>query len=152
MSGAQTEKARRPNWVLVRRTTADQAADQGCSGAGTRRDGSPLFRQGDASPIPPLFGLKFAQKLVHCCNWLLTETQCKIISVQQNYISICYRHSNTSSCIAGQDQRSAVAIFLTCMSVGYVYVGLNCLKFFCLSLVSGVPHCFFMTTPCCWWP
>ena len=31
--------------------------------------------------------------------------------------SICYRHSNTSSCIAGQDQRSAVAIFLTCMSV-----------------------------------
>jgi len=22
------------------------------------------------------------QKLVHCCNWLLTETQCKIISVQ----------------------------------------------------------------------
>jgi len=32
-------------------------------------------------------------------------------------ISICYRHSNTSSCIAGQDQGSAVAIFLTCMSV-----------------------------------
>ena len=28
-----------------------------------------------------------------------------------------YRHSNTSSCIAGQDERSAVAIFLTCMSV-----------------------------------
>jgi len=22
------------------------------------------------------------QKLVHCCNWLLTETQCKIILVQ----------------------------------------------------------------------
>ena len=32
-------------------------------------------------------------------------------------ISICYRHSNTSSCVAGQDQRSAVAIILTCMSV-----------------------------------
>jgi len=41
-----------------------------------------FFRQGDASPTPPLFGLKFVQKLVHCCNWLLTETQCKIISVQ----------------------------------------------------------------------
>jgi len=24
------------------------------------------------------------QKLVHCCNWLLIETQCKIISEQQN--------------------------------------------------------------------
>ena len=37
---------------------------------------------------PPVFfdffGLKFVQKLVHCCNWLLTETQCKIISVYQN--------------------------------------------------------------------
>jgi len=57
---------------------------QGCSGAGTRGDGvPPLFRQGDASPTPALFGLKFVQKLVHCCNWLLTKTQCKIISVQQ---------------------------------------------------------------------
>jgi len=38
---------------------------------------------GDASPTPPhFFGLKFVQKLVHCCNQLLTETQCKIISVQ----------------------------------------------------------------------
>jgi len=33
---------------------------------------------------PHFLGLKFMQKLVHCCNWLLTETQCKIISVQQN--------------------------------------------------------------------
>ena len=33
---------------------------------------------------PHFFGLKFVQKLVHCRNWLLTETQCKIISVQQN--------------------------------------------------------------------
>jgi len=30
---------------------------------------------------------------------------------------MCYRHSNTSSCIAGQDHRSAVVIFLTCMCV-----------------------------------
>jgi len=45
---------------------------QGCSWAGTLVDGVPHF-----------FGLKFVQKLVHCCNWLLTETQCKIISVQQ---------------------------------------------------------------------
>jgi len=50
--------------------------------AGGRRP--PLFRQaGDASPNPRhFFGLKFVQKLVHCCNWLFTETQCKIISVQ----------------------------------------------------------------------
>ena len=27
-----------------------------------------------------------------------------------------------------------------------MYVGLNCLKIFCLSLVSGVPHFFFRTT------
>jgi len=55
---------------------------QGCSGAGTA---SPhFFDREDASPTPPLFGLKFVQKLVHCCNWLLTEPQCKIISVQQH--------------------------------------------------------------------
>jgi len=41
-------------------------------------------RGGTASPLPHFFGLKFVQKLVHCCNWLLTETQCKMISVQQN--------------------------------------------------------------------
>ena len=70
------------------------AYSQGCSGAGTV---SPLFfDSGDASPTPPLFGLKFVQKLVHCCNWLLTETQCKN---------------------------------------------------FCLSVVLGVPHFFFRTTP-----
>jgi len=28
-----------------------------------------------------------------------------------------------------------------------VYVGLNCLENLCLSLVSGVPHFFFRTTP-----
>jgi len=44
-----------------------------------------FFRQGGRVPHSPhFFGLKFVQKLVHCCNWLLTETQCKIISVQQN--------------------------------------------------------------------
>ena len=37
-------------------------------------------RGGDV--VPHFFVLKFLQKLVHCCNWLLTETQCKIISVQ----------------------------------------------------------------------
>ena len=35
-------------------------------------------------PLPHFFGLKFVQKLVYCCNRLLTETQCKIISVQQD--------------------------------------------------------------------
>ena len=55
-------------------------------GRGGRRP--PLFstgpHRGTRPPLLPLFGLKFVQKLVHCCNWLLTETQCKIISVQQN--------------------------------------------------------------------
>jgi len=45
----------------------------------------PLFSTGGTRPpLPHFFRLKFVQKLVHCCNWLLTETQCKIISVQQN--------------------------------------------------------------------
>jgi len=40
-------------------------------------------RGGDGvSPTPPLFRLKFMQTFVHCCNWLLTERQCKIMSVQ----------------------------------------------------------------------
>ena len=54
------------------------------SGARTREHGAPhFFRQGDASPTPPCFRTEIrAKKLVHCCNWLLTETQCKIISVQ----------------------------------------------------------------------
>jgi len=30
-------------------------------------------------------GQGLRSKLVHCCSWLLTESQCKIISVQQNY-------------------------------------------------------------------
>ena len=109
----------------------------------TGGDGVPhFFRQGGR--VPHFFRLKFVQKLVQCCNWLLTETQCKIISVKQNLISICYRHSNTSSCIAGQDQRSAVAIFLTCTSVRVCRPKL--FKNLRLSLVSGVPH-FFTTTP-----
>jgi len=59
--------------------------EQGCSGAGTRGGRPHFFRQGRRAPHSPhFFGLKFVQKLVHCCNWLLTETQCKIISVQQN--------------------------------------------------------------------
>ena len=50
---------------------------QGCSGAGTR---PPTFcDREDASPTPPhFFGLKFVQKLVHYCNWLLTETRAHI--------------------------------------------------------------------------
>jgi len=53
---------------------------------GRRRVGtaSPtFFDRGEASPtLPHFFGLKFVQKLVHCCDWSLTETQCKIILVQ----------------------------------------------------------------------
>ena len=59
---------------------------QGCSGAVTRGGRRPsfFFYRGTRPPLPHFFGLKFVQKLVHFCNWLLTETQCKIISVQQN--------------------------------------------------------------------
>ena len=108
-------------------------------GRGGGRRPPTFFDRGMAVPHSRhFFGLKFVQKLVHCCNWLLTETQCKIISVQQIdlSVSICYRHSNTSSCIAGKDQRSAVAIFLTCMSVRVCRPKL--FKNLCLSLVSGV--------------
>ena len=46
----------------------------------------PLFSTGAGRVphTPHFFGLKFVQKLVHCCNWLLTETQCKTVLVQQN--------------------------------------------------------------------
>jgi len=49
-------------------------------------DGVPhFFRQGGRVPHSPhFFGLKFVQKLVHCCNWLLNKTRYKIISVQRN--------------------------------------------------------------------
>ena len=63
--------------------------EQGCSGAGTRGDGVPHF-----------FGLKFVQKLVlvHCCNWLFTETQCKIISVQHVCRPELFKKSLSKSC------------------------------------------------------
>jgi len=55
---------------------------RGVVGRGRRRYGVPPLLS-TRPPLPPTFsGLKFVQKLVHCCNWLLTETQCKIISVQ----------------------------------------------------------------------
>jgi len=80
-----------------------------------------FFRQGRRVPHSShFFGQKFAQKLVHCCNWLLTETQCKIL----------FQYSG---------------IFLTCMSVRVCRPKL--FKNLCLSLVSGVPHYFFRTTP-----
>ena len=34
-----------------------------------------FFVRGTRPPLPHFFGLKFLQKLVHCCNWLLTETR-----------------------------------------------------------------------------
>ena len=43
-----------------------------------------VAREGGGTASPHFFRLKFVQKFVHCCNSLLTETQCKIISVQQN--------------------------------------------------------------------
>ena len=57
-----------------------------CRCSGRERGGRrpPLFSTGGVPHSPHFFGLKFVQTLVHCCNWLVTETQCKIISVQQN--------------------------------------------------------------------
>ena len=50
-----------------------------------RGDGvPPLFSTGGTRPpLPHFFGLKFVQKLAHCCNWLLTETQCKNFSTTE---------------------------------------------------------------------
>ena len=53
-------------------------------------------RGGDG--VPHFFGLKFVQKLVHCCNWLLTETQCKIISVQHVCRPKSFKKSLSKSC------------------------------------------------------
>ena len=57
---------------------------RGVVGRGRGGQRPPIFPTGGTCPHSHFFGLKFVQKLVHCCNWLLTETQCKIISVQQN--------------------------------------------------------------------
>ena len=55
---------------------------RGVVGRGRKGRRPPTFRQGGTRPpLPHFFGLKFVQTLVHCCNWLLTETQCKIIFV-----------------------------------------------------------------------
>ena len=63
--------------------------DQGCSGAGTRGNGVPhFFRQGGRVPHSPTFLDWNSCKRVHCGNWLLTETQCWIISVQQKIIFV----------------------------------------------------------------
>jgi len=73
--------------ITTHEGTAPTPHRQGCTRAGTRGDGvPPFFRKGGGRPplLPHFFGLKFVQNLVHCCNCLLTETQCKIISVQQN--------------------------------------------------------------------
>jgi len=114
---------------------------------GRRRGGAAFphfFRQGDASPTPPLFWTKICVK-----DSPLLQLVTYWNAVYDNFstaelISICYRRSNTSSCIAGQDQRSAVAIFLMCMSVRVCRPKL--FKNLCLSLVLGVPHFFFSTT------
>jgi len=95
-----------------RRHRITHCMHQECSGAGSRGYGvPPLFSTGETRPpLPHFFGLKFVSKLVHCCNWLLTEAQCKIISVQR-----------------------------ACRP--------KLFKNLCLSLVSGVLHFFFRTTP-----
>jgi len=56
--------------------------NRGVVGRGRGGTASPsFFDRGTRPPLPHFFGLKFVQKLVHCCNWLLTEKLRKIISV-----------------------------------------------------------------------
>jgi len=63
------------------------SVSRGVVGQGRGGTASPhFFRQGGR--VPHFFGLKFVQKLVHCCNWLLNKMQCQIISVQQNCYSM----------------------------------------------------------------
>jgi len=74
-SGDNSESVFPPRYVFAR----------GVVGQGRGETASPtFFRQGGRVPHSPTFLTEIRQKLVHCCNWLLTETQCKIISVQQN--------------------------------------------------------------------
>ena len=107
---------------------AHAADDTPPRGAGTRGDGVPhFFDRRDASPTtpPPLFGLKFVQKLVHCCNWLLAETQCEIISVQQRSAT----DTQTRVAVSQDKTKDPLWQFFWRVWV-YVYVGLNCLKIF----------------------
>jgi len=74
-------------------------ACRGVVGPGTRETASPLFSTGERVPHSiQLFELKFVQKLVHCRNWLLTETQCKIISVQHVCRPKLFKKSLSKSC------------------------------------------------------
>ena len=137
-------------WLHDLHVSSQANVHQRCSGVGTRGDVvSPLFSTGGTRPpFSQLFGLKFMQNVVHRCNWLLTELQCKIIVSTAELISNCYRHSPTSSCIAWQDQRSAVAVFVMCMNVRVCRPKL--FKNLCLSVVSGVPHLLFRCCMCVW--
>jgi len=74
----------RPSNTSSRNVHCTHIQIRGVVGRGRGGTASPTFFDGGRVPHSPLFGLKFVQKLVHCRNWLLTETQCKIISVQQN--------------------------------------------------------------------
>jgi len=58
--------------------------DRGVVGRGRGGRRSPtFFDKGTRPQSPHFFGLKFVQKVVHCCNWLLTETQCKNFSTAE---------------------------------------------------------------------
>ena len=69
--------------IAERQLLSDQLAPlRGVVGGDAGGTASPHFCRRVLHSPPTFSGLKFVQKLVHCCNWLLTETQCKIISVQ----------------------------------------------------------------------
>jgi len=135
--------------------------DQGCSGAGTRRDGVPqFFRQGGRVPHSPHFFRHMNIIVSDTRSMLLVSHVSSLLFIKlhgpplnswkpttyaktwlRKHRSATDTQTNTSSCIAEQDQRSAVEIFLTCMSVRVCRPKL--FKNLCLSLVSGVPPLLF---------
>jgi len=126
--------------IIIHRVREKNVHLRGVVGRGRGRRRPPLFfDKGDASP-PPTFLNEIRTKVSPLLQLVTYWNAVKDNFSTAELISIFYRHSNTSSCIAEQDQRSAVAIFLTCMSVRVCRPKL--FKNLCLSLVSGVPHFF----------
>ena len=80
-----TEHTEEAQHARSRRRVRDSTRD--VVGRGRGETASPhFFDRGTRPLLPALLWTEIRGKLVHCCNWLLTETQCKIISVQQKLI------------------------------------------------------------------
>jgi len=132
----------------LRQQKTTSSFDQGCSGAG------------DATPTPLTFFRHMNIIVSDTRSMLLVSHVSSLLFIKlhgpplnswkpttyaktwlRKHRSATDTQTNTSSCIAEQDQRSAVEIFLTCMSVRVCRPKL--FKNLCLSLVSGVPPLLF---------